>query len=87
VFPLIDFYDNSAAEIIMRTTLLFSKNRDQVQRRHPNLEWHDANKQPVSFAVISRCAPGRVVKSGNEKIVNQRVGLQLQFVPDADRSF
>ena len=46
-----------------------------------------AEKQPVSFAVISRCAPDRVVRSDNEKIVNQRVGLQLQFVPDADRSF
>jgi hypothetical protein len=45
VFPLIDFYDNSAAEIIMQATSLFSKNRDQVQRRHPNQEWHDANKQ------------------------------------------
>jgi hypothetical protein len=71
----------------MQATSLFSKNRDQVQRRYPNQEWHDANKQPVSFAVISRCAPDRVVKPGNEKIVNQRVGLQLQFFPGGDRSF
>ncbi len=29
----------------MWATSLFSNNRDQVQRRYPKQEWHDANKQ------------------------------------------